>query len=211
MESIERLEGGLAMYEDQDFRVFEDQTLPGRLGKIREQIDPKFMITVAALQPVFATLAVPIYDHVSKHLRRTKNPPTDTWVAFSTSKRGYKMLPHLEIGFWDDRFFIWLAVLQEAKNRQALLSSLKEDLVMTLPSDFECGSDHTDKNSGVPLTREAYQALMATQTDRHAEWQVGRQFHRGDAFFTLTPEDQAATIREIVTALLPVYDQLIRI
>lgn len=199
------------MYQDQDFHVFDDQTLPGRLGKIQMYIDPKFTATVADLAPVFAKLSMPIYAHISQHRRRTKNPPTDTWVAFSTSKRGYKMLPHIEIGFWDDRFFIWLAVLQEAKERQALLHSLKEDLVRQLPAGFECGGDHTDKNTGIPLTREAYQALMATQTQRHAEWQVGRNYRRGDAFFTLTPADQAQVIRDDVTALLPIYDQLIRL
>lgn len=199
------------MYQDQDFHVFDDQTLPGRLGLIQQYIDPKFTATVTDLAPVFAKLSMPIYAHISQHRRRTKNPPTDTWVAFSTSKRGYKMLPHIEIGFWDDRFFIWLAVLQEAKERQMLLSQLKEDLVLQLPADFECGGDHTDKNCGVPLTRENYQALMATQTQRHAEWQVGRNFLRGDEFFTLTAVEQTQVIRDVVTALLPVYDQLIRL
>jgi len=199
------------MYLDQDFHVFDDPTLPGRLGKIQAQIDPKFLETVADLQETFAQLAVPIYDHVSQHRRRTKNPPTDTWVAFSTSKRGYKMLPHIEIGFWDDRFFIWLAVLQEAKNRQALLSGLKEDLVLQLPTGFACGSDHTDKDSGVPLNRENYQALMATQTNRHAEWQIGRNFLRGSDFFTGSPAKQTRVIQETVQALLPVCDQLIRV
>lgn len=199
------------MYQDQDFHVFDDQTLPGRLGKIQQYIDPKFTATVTDLAPVFAKLSMPIYAHISQHRRRTKNPPTDTWVAFSTSKRGYKMLPHIEIGFWDDRFFIWLAVLEEAKERQMLLSQLKEDLVLQLPAGFECGGDHTDKNCGVPLTRENYQALMATQTQRHAEWQVGRNFLRGDEFFTLTAVEQTQVIRDVVTALLPVYDQLIRL
>jgi len=199
------------MYQDQDFHVFDDQTLPGRLGKIQQYIDPKFTATVTDLAPVFAKLSMPIYAHISQHRRRTKNPPTDTWVAFSTSKRGYKMLPHIEIGFWDDRFFIWLAVLEEAKERQMLLSQLKEDLVLQLPAGFECGGDHTDKNCGVPLTRENYQALIATQTQRHAEWQVGRNFLRGDEFFTLTAAEQTQVIRDVVTALLPVYDQLIRL
>jgi len=199
------------MYQDQDFHVFDDQTLPGRLGKIQQYIDAKFTATVTDLAPVFAKLSMPIYAHISQHRRRTKNPPTDTWVAFSTSKRGYKMLPHIEIGFWDDRFFIWLAVLEEAKERQMLLSQLKEDLVLQLPAGFECGGDHTDKNCGVPLTRENYQALMATQTQRHAEWQVGRNFLRGDEFFTLTAAEQTQVIRDVVMALLPVYDQLIRL
>ncbi|KIR08438.1 hypothetical protein RA16_08410 [Levilactobacillus brevis] len=197
------------MYQDQDFQVFEDQTLAGRLGKIQKQIDPKFLITAGDLEPVLAELSVPIYQHVSQHRRRTKNPPTDTWIAFSTSKRGYKMLPHLEIGFWDDRFFIWLAVLQEAKNRQGLLGQVQLADVLNLPSTFECGNDHTDKNCGQPLTLTNYQALMREQVNRHAEWQLGRNFMRGSDFFTTTLDDQTAIIRDTVAALLPIYQQLI--
>ena len=36
--------------------------------------------------------------HVAKHARRSVNPPIDTWVAFAPNKRGYKMLPHFQIG-----------------------------------------------------------------------------------------------------------------
>ena len=72
-------------------------------------------------------------------------------------------------------------------------------------------ADHTDKHAGVPLTREAYQELMSTQTQRHAEWQVGGTISAGDALFTLAPAVQAQVIRDDVTALLPVYDQLIRL
>ena len=119
------------------------------------------------------------------------------------------MLPHLEIGFWDDRFFIWLAVLQEAKNRQGLLGQVQLADVLNLPSTFECGNDHADKNCGRPLTLTNYQALMREQVNRHAEWQLGRNFMRGSDFFTTTPDDQAAIIRDTVAALLPIYRQLI--
>ena len=39
--------------------MFDDQTLPVRLGKIQMYIDPKFTATVADLAPVFAKLSMP--------------------------------------------------------------------------------------------------------------------------------------------------------
>jgi Uncharacterized protein conserved in bacteria len=51
------------MYQDSDFAVFDDVTLPGRLAKIRAIIDPKFTATVAALQPQLAGVGVPVYPH----------------------------------------------------------------------------------------------------------------------------------------------------
>ncbi len=33
------------------------------------------------------------------------NPPDDTWVSFSTNPRGYKMMPHFQIGLFGDHAF----------------------------------------------------------------------------------------------------------
>ncbi|GEO65996.1 DUF1054 family protein [Levilactobacillus spicheri] len=198
------------MYVNQDFDIFADPTLAGRLGQIRQILDPKFEETVAALQPTLAELGQPLYPHVALHRRRTKNPPPDTWVALSTSKRGYKRLPHLEIGLWDDRLYIWLNLLDEATNRVALADGVALSTVTQLPAAFQCANDHTDKRAPQPLTTATYQALLADQHRRkHAEWQVGRDFLRGSAFFTGTAADQLATIQATVGALLPVYRELL--
>lgn len=198
------------MYQDSDFQIWDDQTLPGRLGKIRAILDPKFLATVADLQAVLAELDRPIYPHVALHRRRTKNPPPDSWVALSASKRGYKKLPHFEIGLWDDRLYVWLVVLEEATNRLAVLDRVPAALVAALPTDFECANDHTDKLATQPLTPVSYQRLLDDQqVQRHAEWLLGRDFQRGSAFFTGSAEEQAAIIRETVVALMPIYQALL--
>ncbi len=48
-------------------------------------------------------------------MRRTTNPPENTWVAFAPNKRGYKMMPHYEVGMWDDHVYIYLAVEENMK------------------------------------------------------------------------------------------------
>lgn len=202
--------GDESVYLDQDFTIFADPTLAGRLAKIKTILDPKFLSTVADLQPELAQLGVPVYAHVALHRRRTKNPPPDSWVAISTSKRGYKMLPHLEIGLWDDRLYIWLVVLQEAQERQAVLSRVKATTVAQLPQDFKLANDHTDKRAAQPLTLGNYQVLRSEQGHhRHAEWLVGQEFVCGDDFFHGRAETQVQTIRRVVAALIPVYRELV--
>lgn len=197
------------VYQDCDFTIFADPTLSGRLAKIRTNLDPKFLATVAALQPQLADVGVPVYPHVALHRRRTKNPPPDTWVALSTSKRGYKMLPHFELGLWDDRLYIWLVVLQEARERTALLKRVRPQILAGLPDNFEWADDHTDKTNHYPLTRQGIAQLMATQDRPHAEWLVGRTFARGSGFFHGTAAQQLLTIQTTIAALVPVYRDLL--
>lgn len=197
------------MYLNSDFDIFNDTTLAGRLEKIKTQIDPKFMATVTAVQPQLATIVGPVYAHVAQHRRRSKNPPPDTWVAWSTSKRGYKMLPHLELGLWDDRLFIWLVVLQEVRQRQATVARVSTELLTALPANFEWAIDHTDKTDHQPLTLTGAQQLMTAQRHPHAEWLVGRTFPRGSAFFTGHAARQLQTIQATLAALIPLYRALL--
>jgi uncharacterized protein YktB (UPF0637 family) len=39
----------------------------------------------------------PSYAHVARHLRRTVNPPDDTWVALGPEARGYKKAGHFKV------------------------------------------------------------------------------------------------------------------
>ena len=44
-----------------------------------------------------ASAAREAFAHVAKHMRRTVNPPDDTWVAFAADKRGYKKHCHFKV------------------------------------------------------------------------------------------------------------------
>src|SRR5699024_11813025 len=54
------------------------------------------------------------YSHVAQRARRKVNPPIDSWVAFGTNKRGYKMLPHFQIGLFKDHAFCQYGIIYEA-------------------------------------------------------------------------------------------------
>jgi uncharacterized protein YktB (UPF0637 family) len=81
-----------------DFQVFAILDFPGRMAAIRGQIQPKLFALAEEvgpkLKPIVGSEAFP---HVAKHMRRTVNPPEDTWVAFGPEKRGYKKAQHFKV------------------------------------------------------------------------------------------------------------------
>jgi len=81
-----------------DFQVFAIPDFPGRMAAIRGHIQPKLFALAEEigpkLKPIVGSEAFP---HVAKHMRRTVNPPDDTWVAFGPEKRGYKKAQHFKI------------------------------------------------------------------------------------------------------------------
>ena len=81
-----------------------------------------------------------------KHARRTINPPKDTWVAFANNNRGYKMLPHFQIGLWETHLFIWFAVIYECPTKIEIgkkFESHIDQIFNTTPFDFSWSLDHT--------------------------------------------------------------------
>ncbi|WP_110513663.1 DUF1054 family protein, partial [Herpetosiphon llansteffanensis] len=84
------------------------------------------------------------YPHVAKHARRSVNPPKDTWVAFATNKRGYKMLPHFQIGMFEDQLFVMFGIMHEAKDKATLAKVFERKFkaIQQLPDDYRVCLDH---------------------------------------------------------------------
>jgi uncharacterized protein YktB (UPF0637 family) len=81
-----------------DFQVFAIPEFPGRMAAIRGQIQPKLFALAEEIAPKLKPIVgSETFSHVAKHMRRTVNPPDDTWVAFGPEKRGYKKAQHLKL------------------------------------------------------------------------------------------------------------------
>lgn len=81
-----------------DFQVFAIPDFPGRMAAIRGQIQPKlFALAEEIGQKLSRAAGSETFSHVAKHMRRTVNPPEDTWVAFGPEKRGYKKAQHFKV------------------------------------------------------------------------------------------------------------------
>lgn len=191
------------MYDESDFIIFEDLTLQGRLGKIREFIDPKFEKTGEQLHDYFSKQGLQVYQHVAKHARRTVNPPVDTWIAFGPNKRGYKKDPHFELGFWDDRMFLKLCLLSESKanpfNAKYLQDS--EAAIQQLNDKYGVSGDHTTK--GMQLLENTSNYIDRYSKVKSAEFMVGIEWPRHDGFFS--NEDQFDIIQSTIADLINIY------
>jgi len=131
-------------FTKKDFNVFEVDGLDNRMSALIETTRPK----LEKLGEYFSHfLAIhtgeTYYPHVAKHLRRTTNPPNDTWVAFSTNKRGYKMLTHLQIGLFGSHVFVLYGVIYESPEKEKVAETLlkKEKMILAL-EDFIMKRDH---------------------------------------------------------------------
>ncbi|RRK10760.1 DUF1054 family protein [Lactiplantibacillus garii] len=195
------------MFVRSDFATFDDPTLAGRMHLIKTVLDPKF----EALAPkIIATLqpqnGQPFYGHVAKHQRRFKNPPVDTWIAFSQNKRSYKAWPHFELGFWPDRLFMYFDILDECKpSVQGKLTAVElATLLEALPADYVLTANH-----GAPTTSPLNQENVAATVQKfnqykHTELVVGRSLFKADPLFD-QPAALEAYILETFTTLMPLY------
>jgi hypothetical protein len=81
-----------------DFEVFRINGFSARMEKIYERVRPKLTRLGVELAPELSRkLDLEFYAHVAKHVRRTVNPPPETWVAFGPSPRGYKRYGYLAL------------------------------------------------------------------------------------------------------------------
>lgn len=136
-----------AGFSEADFNVFTIDGLDERMEAIKTQIRPKFEELSTHFAPTLYSLTGDeMFIHVAKHARRTVNPPKDTWVAFAPNKRGYKMLPHFQIGLWGTHVFVWFAVIYEAPIKSAygrILADQIDHIKEKIPQSFVWSKDHT--------------------------------------------------------------------
>src|SRR6478735_5437092 len=111
-------------FTQDDFDTFAIDGLDGRMEAIRERIQPKFKALGDSLAQDLSLFAgTEMFLHIAKHLRRKINPPVDTWMAICPNKRGYKQVPHFQVGLFDDRVFIWLALIYELPNKSNIATT----------------------------------------------------------------------------------------
>lgn len=128
---------------------FDGFLLPGldeRMSFIKTGPRPKLIALGQELAPALAELAGhTLYPTVALHARRKVNPPNDTWVAWSANRRGYKMLPHFQVGLWHTHAFIQAGVIYEAAGRAQFAANLLANwpaLQGALPGHFRWLEDY---------------------------------------------------------------------
>ncbi|AMV61239.1 Hypothetical protein ADU72_1766 [Pediococcus damnosus] len=164
------------MFSDRLFSVFKEPDVEGRLALIRKQVDPFFEEVSQQILPILNTNDHQYQAFIAKHARRHVNPPMNTWVAFGEHKRGYKMIPHYEVGIWDDRLFIWLDLETNIQERETVIKKLKQKQTnfLDLGAPFVLSNNHMIKGE-VSLTPTNYENQLSNyEKHKQAEFLIGR-------------------------------------
>lgn len=201
-------------WTNKDFDVFTTDGLEQRMEALTTNVRPKFQELGERFASFFSVnTGNEFFPHVAKHARRTINPPKDSWVAFSTYKRGYKSLPHFQIGLWNTHLFIWVAIIYEAPEKDAMANRLLQNIEVfdQLPDDFVISGDHM-KPDALPLVEskeDTLEELLIRLRDvKKGEFLVGRQIPREEAV-TLSSDEFVKLTEETFEKLLPIYNVIV--
>jgi uncharacterized protein YktB (UPF0637 family) len=198
-------------FTNEDFDVFLIDGLEERMSVLKETIRPKLEYLGEYFKPVLSSLTGDeMFVHVAKHARRTINPPKDTWVAFASNPRGYKMLPHFQIGLWNSHLFIWFAVIYEAPQKDTFavrFSKKATKIYKDTPKDFVWSLDHT-KPETIEHSRLSKDELLSyfdrLQNVKKAELLCGFTIDR-EQVIELGSDGLIQQINEVFTQVAALY------
>jgi uncharacterized protein YktB (UPF0637 family) len=198
-------------FNQADFDVFKIDGLDERMEALKLQIRPKLEELGQHFAPTLSSLAGDeMHYHVAKHARRTINPPKDTWVAFASNPRGYKMLPHFQIGLWETHVFIWFAVIYEAPNKEDFGKKLEKNInkiYNQIPKDFYWSGDHMKPEATLhsELSKKDLLSMFTRlQTVKKAEILCGMNIPREEAV-KLSSDEMLSKIEFVFKEILPLY------
>jgi uncharacterized protein YktB (UPF0637 family) len=134
-------------FTNQDFEVFNIPGLDARMEQLIQLVRPKLHTLGERIAPHLTALCgEEMYAHVAKHARRSVHPPMDTWVAWSSNKKGYKMLPHFQVGLWSTHLFVQFAIIYECGRKSVFADGVIRELGrirQEIPEHFYWSGDHT--------------------------------------------------------------------
>jgi len=197
-----------------DFNVFSIEGLEHRMHALQTKIQPKFEVIGEHISSYLSSRGTgEFYPHVAKHARRTVNPPNDSWVAFAPAKRGYKALPHFQVGLWGTHLFIILAVIYENPDKKGIAERLSNNLkvISSLPEDFVVSGDHMKPEAlrVNEIGTEGLESLLnRLESVKKAEFVLGRHLSR-DRATELSEKEFLELVEETIDRLFPVYDIII--
>ncbi|SMF10826.1 YktB family protein [Paenibacillus barengoltzii] len=198
-------------FTTQDFDALTVPGLESRMEAIISHIRPKLETLGAEMAPYLSALCgEEMFPHVAKHARRTVNPPNDTWVAWAASKRGYKALPHFQVGMFSTHLFIIFAVIYESPNKAVFANYLDKhaaQIKKTIPDGFYWSLDHMSPD-GTPHRETDAKQLKAwaekLKTIKKSEALCGLRLERNDPIVS-DGTKLIRTVEETFQTLLPLY------
>ncbi|EIT84942.1 hypothetical protein A374_12885 [Fictibacillus macauensis ZFHKF-1] len=199
-------------FTEEDFAVFTIDGLEARMEKLIEQVRPKLQLLGEYFAPELSGLTgEEMFYHVAKHARRTVNPPKDTWVAIASSNRGYKKLPHFQIGLFETHLFVWFAIIYESLVKvdySKALGHQLQTLTKHIPDSFVWSVDHMkpDAVSHASVKGEQLEQMVKRLGEvKKAELLCGIHVSKEEAV-KMDGASFIAKVEETFKTLLPLYD-----
>ncbi len=82
-------------FTQRDFEIFDLPDFSIRMPTLKSEITPKLKALAEVIAPQLPEITGhSMHVHVAAHLRRTVNPPEETWAAYAREKRAYKPFVH---------------------------------------------------------------------------------------------------------------------
>ena len=104
-------------FKSTDFDVFTVDGLEERMSAIKTNIHPKLEALGNNLQNTYPNKLMRTFLSCCK-TRTPQSQSTKRYLGcFSTNKRGYKMLPHFQIGLWGTHAFIYFGLIYECPQK----------------------------------------------------------------------------------------------
>ena len=99
------------------------------MPRLRAQITPKLKEMASIITPrLEEATGLEFYGHVAMHMRRTVNPPVETWAAFCRSPRAYKPFVHTRLAINSNGVKIVLHVEDDADDKQVFAQNLLDSV-----------------------------------------------------------------------------------
>ncbi|ERN53098.1 DUF1054 domain-containing protein [Alkalihalophilus marmarensis] len=200
-------------FTQEDFDVFDIEGLDARMEALKTRIRPKFEALGIELAPTLSSMTGDeFFTHVAKHARRKVNPPNDTWVAFAANKRGYKKLPHFQVGLFGTHLFVWFAMIYEAPAKGEFAERLLDnpgEWLKKVPKNFVWSIDHMKPEaiSQSDVDADEFTSMLTRLRDvKKAELLCGIHIDRHDPILK-DGDALLKRIEETYQHLLPLYQE----
>lgn len=200
-------------FGDAEFEVFDIPEFGARMAGIRGDVRPKLVeIGEALREPLAEILGGPVFPHTASHMRRTVNPPEETWVAFARDVKGYKRWTHLRVAVSGRGMRVTVFVEDDAddkaqfarclqKQAKALLGALEDPRLAWYTLARDGGSPPTTANLKARQLADLGAYLGRTKT---AKFQAGVPLGRDDAALR-DPARFEAWLLDAARAVAPLY------
>ena len=162
-------------FTKKDLEIFEVPGFADRMQLIADTIHPKLIKLGELLQPQLSRLVShQLYPQIAQHLRRTVNPPEETWVAFSPDDRTYKTHVHFTLCVGAIGVQARVTAKQECKDRKIFGQNLitHAEKLKDLKGNKEMGDYNKRDAEGKPATITEWSLFLVDSGKRLKETQT---------------------------------------